>query len=81
MRIVGGILGVLGGLSLMYFGIHQMLGKRPFPFTSDNAAKLVAGLCTIGMCVGFLLISRSNKQPADSAGDSESSETKPKADR
>jgi hypothetical protein len=80
MRIVGSVLGALGGLSLMYFGIHQMMGKLPYPFTTENAAKLASALCIIVMAVGFLLINRSGNKPADSEAGPESSETKPNPD-
>jgi hypothetical protein len=65
MRIVGRVMGVLGGLALMYFGFHQMIGKLPFPFTTQEAARGVAGLCTIMMLLGLLLISRSRKKFPD----------------
>jgi hypothetical protein len=80
MRIVGGILGGLGGLSLMYFGIHQLLGKMPFPFSTEDGVKLGAALCTIVMLVGFLLINKSRKQSAEEDADSKAGETKPKSD-
>lgn len=55
-------MGALGGLGLMYCGICQIIGEVPFPLASENAAKLMGGLCAIIMCLGFLLISRSRKK-------------------
>src|SRR5262249_10462638 len=81
MRVAGSLMGIVGGLGLMYFGIHQIINKIPFPFTTQNAAKAMAGLCTIIMCLGVLLISRSKKKPADSAADPQSNETRPSPDR
>ena len=77
MLIVGRVMGVLGGLGLMYFGFHQMTGKLPFPFTAQVGAKGMAGLCTIVMGLGYILISRSSKKSPDSDADAKSSETKP----
>jgi hypothetical protein len=81
MRVVGGLMGTLGGLGLMYFGIHETINKIPFPFTTENAAKAMAGLCTVVALLGMLLISRSKKKPVDSTPGSQSNETKPNTDR
>src|SRR5262249_13458124 len=36
MRVAGSLMGIVGGLGLMYFGIHQIINKIPFPFTTEN---------------------------------------------
>ena len=75
MRVIGGLMGAMGGLALMYFGVHQILGKLPYPFATENAAKLGSGLSAILACLGMLLISRSRKKPSADAA-SETSEPK-----
>jgi hypothetical protein len=88
MRVVGRLLGAFGGLGAMYFGIQLTInawfGMNDrtvlFPFTAEHA-KAMASVCAIIACLGLLLLSRSKKKPADSAGDSQSNETKPNPDR
>jgi hypothetical protein len=77
MRTLGGVLGVAGGLGLMYFGIHQTIGKVPFPFAAESAAKIMSAVCGLVACVGVLLVSRSRTKAAGPRSD----ETKPNPDR
>ena len=74
MRIVAGILGLIGGLSLIWIGVHEILGEDPAPFPARGPGKNVVPLVCVLLIVVASRIAASAKtdektplKPSDTA--------------